>query len=210
MKHFIPFYIFLLTFNVVTNAQEKFERFTISAGLTIPVPLATRHYNSLLDYEFELLMNFKILGNTTLSTGLGFQYGEHVSAEEVSWLTTVNGKLNVYKGIGYWNLEFMNTEIPVFFTIPFKKAFFDSYLAGFSFGQYWNINLTRINIPGNSQIKINKTYMDFNLGVKKSLYQAEKFTISLSPSLGYLFYLSDYNDWQKNYIFSQIKFNFNF
>jgi hypothetical protein len=210
MKRFITFQIFLLVFNTIVYSQEKFEKFTFSAGLTLPVPIATSNYYSLLDYEIEFLMNFKFPGNTKLSTGLGFQYGEHVTQEEVGWLTMVNGKPNVYKGIGYWNLDFLSAEIPVIFTIPFNKAFFDSYLAGFSFGKYWNTNLTRINIPENLQIKINKTYMDFNLGVKKNLYQSEKLTINLSPILGYLVYLSDYNDWQKDYIFSQIKFNFNF
>jgi len=210
IKHFISFFIFLTIFNTIGNAQEKFEKFTFSAGLTLPVPLATSNYFSLLDYEIEFLMNFKIFGNTKLSTGLGFQYGEHVTQEEVGWLTMVNGKPNVYKGIGYWNLDFMSAEIPVIFTVPFKKAFFDSYLAGFSFGQYWNTNLTRTNIPENIQVKINKTYMDFNLGIKKNIYFSNKLTINLSPTLGYLVYLSDYNDWQKNYIFTQIKFNFNF
>lgn len=210
IKYIFPFCIFLLTFNGIINAQEKFEKFTVSAGLTLPVPIITSNYYSLLDCEIGFLMNFKIFGNKILSTGLGLQYGEHVTQEEVGWLTMVNGKPNVYKGIGYWNLDFISTEIPVIFTVPFKKAFFDSYLVGFSFGQYWNTNLTRTNIPDNLQIKINKTYMDFNLGVKKNLFVSKKLTINLSPTLGYLFYLSDFNDWQKNYIFSQIKFNFNF
>ncbi|MDD4225798.1 MAG: hypothetical protein WCY58_06050 [Mariniphaga sp.] len=128
---------------------------------------------------------------------------------EVAWLTIVDGKSNIYKGIGHWNLDFMSTEIPVIFIVPFKKSFFDSYLAGFSFGQYWNTNITKIDIPDNLKIKVNKTYMDLNLGVKKNLYQSEKLIINLSPILAYLFYLSDNNGRQNNYLSYQIKIDFN-
>ncbi|MDD4225799.1 MAG: hypothetical protein WCY58_06055 [Mariniphaga sp.] len=63
-------FVFLLAFNVKVHAQEKF---TLSTGVTLPVPLVNNNYNSLLGYKIELLKNFKIFKSTKLSTGLGFQ-----------------------------------------------------------------------------------------------------------------------------------------
>lgn len=59
-------FVILLAFNAKVHAQEKF---TLSAGVTLPVPLVNSNYNSLLGYKIEFLKNFKIFKSTILSTG---------------------------------------------------------------------------------------------------------------------------------------------
>lgn len=202
----------LLFFTFKVNAQEKFEKFTVNLGLTHPIHYVPNYmYKFTIDTEIELLMNFRIFENSILSAGLGLQSCEHIRIEEVSHLVWVDGiGLLPYEFTNYWNLKFLSAKVPVYIAFPFKNSFLESYIAGFSLGRYWNINLSEKSTPNPPQIKIDRNYLDFNFGVKKNLYQTDKLSINLSPYLGYLIYLTDYNDWQKNYIFFQIKFNINF
>ncbi len=212
IKHLILFLIVLLISDVIIHAQEKFEKFTVNLGLTHPVHYVPNNiYTFTIDPEIELLMNFRIFSITTLSAGFGMQYGDHVRIKEVNKLVMVDDiGLRPWKYTYHWNLNFLSIKVPAFIRVPLSNSFLDSYVGGISFGWFWKYNLTERNIPNTSNVKINRSYLDFSLGVRKNLCQADNLSISLSPFLGYLIYFSDNNDWQKNYIFSRIKFNFNF
>ena len=207
MKYFITF-VFIIIALSKTDAQEKFERFTINLELTHPI--FNKLFSDNIDTGIEALMNSRIFNNKILSTGISLQHGKHIRKERVAYLVKVEGKLYPYKGTNYWNLNFLSVEAPLYFIAPFNKLFLDSYRAGIDFGWLWKYNLTEESMPNIPNIKINRLYLKYNLGIQKNLYQAKKISIMLLPTIGYKMYLSNHNNWQKDYIFYQLNFNFNF
>jgi len=211
MKSFYCLITFLL-FSIINCAQESNEKITINFGISHPI-LNGRTYASLkykVDPEIEVLYNFRISNNTKLSTGVGIQYGNHYRIEEVSKLVMVDGiGLRPWEYTYHWKLNSLSIKAPIFITIPFNNSYIDYFSTGVSLGRFWNYNLTEQNIPNTSHIKINRSYMDFSFGVMKNLSQSEKTSIYLSPILGFRTYFTDLNNWQKNYVFYQLKFNIN-
>jgi len=212
MKYLFCF-IALLMFNYSICGQEKFERFTINFGLTLPVYYTP---NTLREFpivpEVELLVNLPLYETVLFSTGIGIESGRHFVAENVAKLVWVNDKIGwvPYRRINYWNLNFLSMKVPVYLSVPLSNSFLDSYAFGTSLGWLLNYKLTAEGTPNTSHIKINRSFLDLSFGVKKKLFQFNKVSLSCTPDIGYRVYLTYLNDWQKNCFFGELKLNIDF
>jgi len=210
MKRFLLISIFLF-YIIKINAQDRFERLSVNFGLTHPI-LNSNDYNEnyIIDPEIEVLMNFRILNKTTLSTGFGMHYREHTRAKEVNEIVMVDSILRPWNFKYQWKLNFISIKLPVFITIPVNNSFLDSYVGGISLGWICKYDITKNTKPIESDIKLNRYYIDFSFGVRKELSQSDKLSVAISPILGYQTYFSEHNKWQKDCIFYQLKLIINF
>ncbi len=205
--------IITILFYYTVNAQEDISRIAVNFGFTYPV--LTKHANESInikvDNEIEALYNFKISNNSKLSTGVGFQYGIHHKTQEAEKVMMVDGVGSLpWKYTYYWKLTSLSIKVPMILTVPFKNSYIDFFSTGVSVGRVLNYNLTERNIINPTQIEINRIYMDYSFGVMKYLGQDEKVSIGLSPTLGFRTYFTDFNDWQKNYVFASLNLFFYF
>ncbi|MDP3442811.1 MAG: hypothetical protein Q8T08_08130 [Ignavibacteria bacterium] len=205
--------IFLLMFNYSICGQEKFERFTINFGLTLPVYNAPNTVDEFtIVPEIELLLNLPLFKTTILSTGIGIESGKHIVVEDYSHLGWVNDEIGwrPYKGRHYWNLDFLNIKMPVYVSVPLNNSFLDSFTFGSGLGWLLSYKLTEGQIPNTSSIKINRSFLDLSLGVKKKLFQFNQVSLSCTPGIGFRTYLTHRNDWQNKCFLGELKFNINF
>lgn len=221
MKYLFCF-IALLMFNHSITGQEKFERFTINFGLTLPVQIVSNSVNTVLPAgpvyeltvvpEVEFLLNLPLYKATILSTGIGIESGKHIIREEVAYLVWVNDEIGwrPYEGTNYWNLDFFSMKVPVYVSVPFNNSFLDSFTFGSGLGWLLSYKLTEEQRPNTSSIKINRSFLDLSFGVKKKLFQFNQISLSCTPDIGYRTYLTDRNDWQKKCFFGELKLNINF
>jgi len=212
MKYLFCFIAFLM-FNYSMNGQEKFERFTINFGLTLPTYKAPNTIDELtIVPEVELLLNLPLFKTIKLSTGIGIESGKHIVVEHVAYLVWVNDEIgwSPYENTYYWNLDFLSMKVPVYISVPFNNSFLDSFTFGSGLGWLLSYKLTEEQIPNTSSIKINRSFLDLSFGVKKKLFQFNNVSLSCNPDFGYRAYLTDYNDWQKKYFFGELKLNINF
>lgn len=193
--------------------QEKFDRFTINLGLTVPF------YNSSssLDLtpavpEVEFLYNIPLYNIIQLSTGIGIESGKHIVVEEVAklaWREDVK-EWWPYRATNYWNLDFCSMKVPVYLTLPLNNSFIDSFMLGYGFGWLLSYELTEERTPATYWVKINRSFFDFSLGIKKTLFHFNKVSLSCNPGIGYRDYITDHNDWQQKCFLGELKFNVNF
>lgn len=194
-------------------AQDHTEKITIDFGISQPF-LKKQENESLnykVDYEIEVLYNFRISNSIKLSTGVGIQSENHYKTQEVGKVVMVDGDgLSPWKYTYHWKLNSLSIKAPIFITIPFNTSYINYFSTGVSLGRFWKYNLTEQGIINPPHIKINRFYMDYSFGVMKKLAQDEKISIYISPMLGFRTYFTDFNNWQKNYVFCQLKLNINF
>ena len=212
MKYLFCF-IALLMFHYSMSGQEKFERFTINFGLTLPVYDAPNTIGELtIVPEVELLLNLPFFNTAILSTGIGIESGKHIVVEDVAYLVWVNDKTGwlPYEGRNNWNLDFLSMKVPVYVSVPFNNSFFDSFTFGSGLGWLLSYELTEEQMPNTAKVKINRSFLDLSAGVKKKLFQFNKVSLSCTPAIGYRAYLSNHNDWQNKCFFGELKFNIGF
>ena len=200
-------------FNYSIRGQEKFDRFTIDFGLTLPVysaPNSVREFTIVPNVEF--LLNLPLYKTIRLSTGIGIESGKHIVVEEVAKLVWRNDVKEwwPYRGTNYWNLDFVSMKVPVYVSAFLNNSFIDAFTFGSGLGWLLNYKLTEDALPNTSHIKINRSFLDLSFGVKKKLFQFNKVSLSCNPGIGYRTYLSDYNDWQKKCYFGELKLNIGF
>lgn len=200
-------------FNYSMNGQEKFERFTINFGLTLPVysaPNSVREFTIVPEVEF--LLNLPLYKTIHLSTGIGIESGKHKVVEDVAKLVWRNDVKEWWPWSYryYWNLDIVSMKVPVYVSVPFNNSFIDSFTFGSGLGWLLSYKLTEEGTPNTSSIKINRSFLDLSLGVKKKLAQFNQVSLGCSPGIGYRTYLSDRNDWQKKCFLGELKLNINF
>ncbi|MFA5328715.1 MAG: hypothetical protein WC384_13060 [Prolixibacteraceae bacterium] len=212
MKYLFCF-IALLMFNYSMNGQEKFDRFTINFGLTHSVYKDSKSVEKFTFVpEVEFLFNLPLYKTIQLSTGIGIESGKHMATEDVAYLGWVNDEIGwrPYRGRNYWNLDFVSMKVPVYLSVPINNSFIDAFTFGSGLGWLLSYKLTEHQIPNTSSIKINRSFLDLSLGVKKKLFQINQVSLSCTPDIGYRTYLTDRNDWQKKCFFGELKLNINF
>lgn len=189
--------------------QEKFERFTVNFGLSVPFYKSPNTVRELTFVpEIELLYNIPLYNVIQLSTGIGIESGKHIVVEDVAklvWREDVK-EWWPYSRTTYWNLEFLSMKVPLYFSIPLNKFIIDSFTFGSSLGWFLNYEI----IPHTSKTRINQSFWDLNLGVNKKLFKFNRISIDCSPGIGYRNYLSDRNNWQQKCFLGELKFNVNF
>lgn len=205
--------LLLMSYSNYNWGQEKFERFTVNFGLSVPF------YNSSssLDLtpavpEIEFLYNIPLYNIIQLSTGIGLESGKHIVVEDVSKLVWVES-LKDYRPWSYtyyWNLDFSSMKVPFYLTLPLNNSFIDSFTLGYGFGWLLSYKLTEETTPATYWVKINRSFFDFSLGVKKKLFQINKVSVSCNPGIGYRDYITDRNNWQQKCFLGELKFNVNF
>ncbi|MDP3442321.1 MAG: hypothetical protein Q8T08_05610, partial [Ignavibacteria bacterium] len=203
----------LLMFNYSICGQEKYERFTINFGLTLPV------YNSSFAYtvhelalvpDAEFLFNLPLYKTIQLSTGIGIESGKHIVLEDYAYVIWVNEELRKYEGTNYWNLDFVSIKVPVYVSVPINNSFIDAFTFGSGLGWLLNYKLTEEQRPNTSSIKINRSFLDLSFGVKKRLFRFNNVSLGCTPGIGYRAYLTHLNDWQNKCFLGELKFNINF
>ena len=212
MKYLFCF-IALSMFSYSISGQEKFERFTINFGFTLPVYKAPNTLSELTVVpEVDFLLNLPLYKTIQLSAGIGIESGKHIVVEDVAHLLWVNDKIG-WRPVEYrnnWNLNFLSMKVPVYVSVPFNNSFLDSFTFGSGLGWLLSYKLTEEATPNTSSIKINRSFLDLSFGVKKKLFQFNKLSLSCTPDIGYRAYLTDRNDWQKKCYFGKLKLNINF
>jgi hypothetical protein len=203
--------IFIFSGNVY--AQEKFERYTINVGFTLPVynSSVTLHELTLVP-EAEFLVNLPLDKTLRLSTGIGIESGKHIVVEDVAKLVWRND-VKIWwpwEYRYYWNLDFLSMKVPVYLSVPISKSFIDALAFGCGFGWILNYKLTAEGIPNTSGIEINRSFLDFSIGVKKNLFQFKNVSLGCTPGIGYRTYLTRNNNWQNKCFLGEIEFNINF
>lgn len=209
------FLLLLMSYSNYNWGQEKFERFTVNFGLTLPV------YNSSFAYtvhelalvpEVEFLLNLPLYKTIQLSTGIGIESGKHIVVEDVAYLVWRNDVKEwwPYRGTNYWNLDFVSMKVPVYVTVPLKNSFIDAFTFGGSLGCLLSYKLTEESMPNTSGMKINRSFRDLSFGVTKRLFRFNNVSLGCTPGIGYRKYLTDRNDWQKRCFLGELKFNINF
>lgn len=205
--------IFLLMFNYSIYGQEKFDRFTINFGLTLPV------YNSSFAYtvhelalvpDAEFLFNLPLYKTIQLSTGIGIESGKHIVLEDYAYVIWVNEELRKYEGTNYWNLDFISIKVPVYVLVSFNNSFIDALTFGSSVGRILSYKLTEEQRPNTSNIKINRSFLDLGFGVQKKLFQFNQVSVGCTLGIGHRAYLTHRNDWQNKCFLGELKFNINF
>ena len=212
MKYLFCF-IALSMFSCSISGQEKFERFTINFGLTLPVynaPNSVREFT--LVPEVEFLFNLPLYKTIQLSTGIGIESGKHIVVEDVAKLVWRNDVKEwwPWRYTYYWNLDFLSIKVPVYLSVPLNNSFIDAFTFGSGLGWLLSYKLTDEGTPNTSFMKINRSFLDLSFGVKKKLFQFNQVSLSCTPDIGYRAYLTDYNDWQTKCYFGELKLNINF
>lgn len=208
MKYLLIFT--LLTICTFINAQEKFERYTINLELTHPI-INSDTYDEyyFLNPEIEVLTNFRIADSTKISTGIGLQFGQQHRVQEVNKIVTVDSNSIPWNYTYHWILSLLSVKVPIHINVPLNNSFLDFCVGGVSFGWFWKYNLSENNVTSNSDIKIDRSFLNFSFGIGKELSHSDNMSIAFSPILGYQTRFSHLNDWQKNYIFYQFKLSIN-
>lgn len=207
------FFLFFISFLNFNWAQEKFERFTINVGITLPVYKDSNPVEKItIVPEVEFLLNLPIYKTIQLSTGIGIESGKHIVVEDVEKLVWRNDVKEWWPWSYryYWNLDFLSIKVPIYVSVPINNFFIDSFTFGSGLGWLLSYKLTEEGIPNTSHIKINRSFLDLSFGVKKKLLQYNKVSLSCTPGIGYRAYLSDYIDWQKKCFIGELKLNINF
>lgn len=210
---YLFYFIVLLMFNYSIYGQEKFERFTVNFGLTLPVYKSSFAYTvheCALVPDAEFLFNLRLYKTIQLSTGIGIESGKHIALEDYAYVIWVNEELRKYEGTNYWNLNFLSMKVPVYLSLPINNSFIDAFTFGASVGWLLSYKLTEEQRPNTSFVKINRSFLDFSFGVKKKLFQFNKVSLGCAPGIGYRTYLTHRNDWQNKCFLGEIKFNINF
>ncbi len=209
------FLLLLLSYSNYNWGQEKFERFTVNFGLTLPVYKSsfayTVHERALVP-DAEFLFNIPLYKIIRLSTGIGIESGKHIVVEEVAKLVWRNDVKEwwPYEGTNYWNLAFLSMKVPVYLTFPLNNSFIDSFTFGSGLGWLLSYKLTEESTPNTSSIKINRSFLDLSFGVKKKLFHFNKVLLSCTPDIGFRTYLTQRNDWQNKCFFCELKLNIDF
>lgn len=212
MKYLFCF-IALLMFNYSISGQEKFERFTINLGLTLPVYKAPNTVDEFtIVPEVEFLFNLPLYKTIQLSTGIGIESGKHIVVEDVEKLVWRNDVKEWWPWSYryYWNLNFVSMKVPLYLSVPLNNFFIDSFTFGSGLGWLLSYKLTEEGTPNTSYMKINRSFFDLSFGVKKKLFHFNKVSLSCTPDIGYRTYLTDRNDWQKKCFLGELKLNINF
>ena len=205
--------IFLLMFNYSMNGQEKFERFTINFGVTLPVYNSSANWHEFtLVPEAEFLLNLPLYKTIQLSTGIGIESGKHIAVEDDAHLLWVNDEIG-WRPVEYryyWNLDFLSIKVPVYVSVPINNSFIDAFTFGSGLGWLLSYKLTEEQRPNTSSIKINRSFLDLSFGVKKRLFRFNNVSLGCTPGIGYRAYLTHRNDWQNKCFLGELKFNINF
>ena len=187
-------------YNAAEPAEKEISKaITINFGISYPFHGAV--FDLLINPKLEVLLYNRKFENSIMSIGLGFQYGNHIWIEEYAYLADVNGEPWPTRGAYSWHLNFYSLSMPVYFTIPLSNVFFETIVPGFSLGRNFRNNLSEKLIHDVEDERLNKTYLNLNIGIKKNLY---KNMVSIIPSLGRMNYLTENNTWQKGYFFSEL------
>lgn len=202
-----------LLFSNQLYAQDHFERFTINLGVIHPVLKAENsHFKYSLDSEIDVLINFRISKNSKLSTGVGFQKGEHNWSEDISeivWVDEETGWLPMYY-TNRWTFNYSSLGIPFYYESSFKNSSKNFFTTGVKFGWHNNVRLTEKHSPNFEVENYDRFFCDFKLELKRIFLQSNRLTFGLDSFVGYHGYFSHNNKWQKNYFFYGIKFTTNF
>lgn len=174
LKKITVFLLLLMSYSNYNWGQEKFERFTINFGLTLPVyklPNTVKEFTVVPEVEF--LLNLPLNKTIQLSTGIGIESGKHIVVEEEAHLLWVNDEIGwrPVEYINFWNLDFLSMKVPVYLSVPLNNSFIDSFTFGSGLGWLLSYKLTEEGIPNTSRIKINRSFLDLSFGVKKKLLQ---------------------------------------
>lgn len=202
--------ISFLAFSTFISGQEKFERFTINTGLTLPVYNSSANWHEFtLVPEVEFLFNLPLYKTIQLSTGIGIESGKHIVIEDVEKLVWRNDVKEWWPWSYryYWNLDFVSMKVPVYATVSLNNSFLDAFTFGSGLGWLLSYKLTEEGTPNTSSIKINRSFLDLSFEMKKKLFQFNKVALGCSPGIGYRAYLTDRNDWQKKCFFGELKLN---
>lgn len=207
------FLLLLMSYSNYNWGQEKFERFTINFGTTLPVYNSSANWHEFtLVPEAEFLLNLPLYKTVQFSTGIGIESGKHIAIEDVEklvWRDDVK-EWWPWSYRYYWNLDFVSMKVPVYVTVPLKNSFIDAFTFGASLGCLLSYKLTEESMPNTSGIKINRSFLDLSFGVTKRLFRFNNVSLGCTPGIGYRKYLTDRNDWQKKCFLGELKFNINF
>lgn len=201
--------------NQSTDRQEKFERYTIYVGLTLPVYKSSFAYavhELALVPEVEFLFNLPFYKTIQLSMGIGIESGKHIVLEDEAklvWRDDVK-EWWPWSYRYYWNLDFFSMKVPVYLSVPLNDSFIDAFTFGAGMGWLLSYKLTEEGTPNTSFVKINRSFLDLSFGVQKKLSQFNKISLSCAPGIGYRTYLTHRNDWQNKCFLGELKFNINF
>jgi hypothetical protein len=209
------FFLLFISFSNFNWAQEKFERFTVNVGTTLPVynsSFAYAVHELALVHDAEFLFNLPLYETIQLSTGIGIEFGKHIVVEDVAYLVWRNDVKEwwPYRGTNYWNLDFISMKVPVYLSVPLNNSFIDALTFGMGLGWLLSYKLTEEQKPNTSHIRINRSFLDLSFGVKKKLFQFNQVSLSCTPGIGHRAYLTHRNDWQNKCFLGELKFNINF
>lgn len=132
--------VFFLLFSSISDynlGQEKFERFIINVGTTLPVYNSSANWHEFtLVPEVEFLLNLPLYKTIQLSTGIGIESGKHIAIEDVEklvWRDDVK-EWWPWSYRYYWNLDFVSMKVPLYVSVSLDKFFIDSFTFGGSLG----------------------------------------------------------------------------
>lgn len=210
MKRLLGLLLFIFSIQFI-NAQEQFQRISVNFSLSHPILKKNYFpdYRYYLDQEIEVLLNFKAGKSAILSTGIGVQQGEHYRQEETTFTWFDESYWRSSGFIYNWKLKFKSVLVPINILVPINNFVLDYYAVNSGIGWIYKYDLSEHHKTDVSDIDINKSFLDLSFGIGKKIFQSREIFFSLSPIVGSRIYLSNNNNWQKSYLFYQIKFNVN-
>jgi len=208
MKHLVLLFICLMFLKPVFS--ENPEKFSLNLKFSVPfVKSDIPQLNIFIDPGLEVLYYFPLNSGIKLGTGAGIQYGCHFWNQEVARLVWVDGKGWPTEYTNHYHFKFISLWVPISVDFPFQKSFIGSFTTGLNFCWYPLIDFSMERDMRQEDMEFNRLFIEPNAGLNIPLKKMNRVALSLHPQLSYRFYLTDRNDWQKNYLLAGIALNAN-
>lgn len=191
MRSLVVLFLAIILLPPFSNAQEIKKGFEFNFALVHPAKWGLKDYKYSVDPTLEILYFTFLSKKVWVAGGIFAQAGKH------NWLENTGHTFIDDFGMPYRlrtdfnrQLEFFSLGIPVKIGLNFNNSVFNSLFLGFSAGNHLKLEMAdyyKSEFVASFPVYpyYNSEFWEVNIGLKKTLFKKENFTVSLSPAAGY-------------------------